>query len=66
MRANLWKRKLLFKGKTQPANSSSDHGGDERHNTEVNGRMHSEDAKIADMVGVHLQTKEKTRMGGRG
>jgi hypothetical protein len=66
MRANLWKRKLLFKGKTQPANSSSDHGGDERHNTEVNGRMHSGDAKIADLVGEHLQTKEKKKPKNRG
>jgi hypothetical protein len=66
MRADLWRRKLLLKVKMQPANSNSNHGWDERHNTEVNGRMHSEDAKIADMVGVHLQTKEKTRMGGRG
>jgi len=29
---------------------------------ELDGRMHSEDAKIADLVGEHLQTKEKTRI----
>jgi hypothetical protein len=31
---------------------------------EVDGRMHSGDAKIADLVGEHKQIKEKTRMGG--
>jgi hypothetical protein len=29
-------------------------------------RMHNGEAKIADLVGEHLQTKEKTRMGGEG
>jgi hypothetical protein len=46
MRSDLWRIKLLFKAKTQPANSSSDHEGYEWHNTEVDGRMHSEDVKI--------------------
>jgi hypothetical protein len=55
MMANLKreKKKLLFKAKTQPANSSNQ-GGDERHIMEVDGRMHNEDAKIADIVGEHL------------
>jgi hypothetical protein len=66
MRVDLWRIKLLFKAKTQPVNNSSGQGEDERHNTEVDGRMHSEDAKIADLVGEYLQTKEKTRMGERG
>jgi hypothetical protein len=61
MRADLWKIKLLFKTKTQPASSSSDHGRDERHNTKVDGRMYSEDAKIANLVGEHLKTKEKNQ-----
>jgi len=51
MRVDLWRIKLLFKAKTQPVNNSSGQGEDERHNTEVDGRMHSEDAKIADLVG---------------
>jgi hypothetical protein len=50
MRADLKRRKLLFKIKTQPTNSGSGQGGDERHNTKVDGRMHSGDAKIADLV----------------
>jgi hypothetical protein len=49
---------FLFKAKTQPANNSSGHEGDERHNTKVDERMHSEDAKIVDIVGKHLQIKE--------
>jgi hypothetical protein len=57
------KKELLFKTKTQPANSNNDQGGDERHNIEVNRRMHSGDAKIADLVRKHLQSKEKTRIG---
>jgi hypothetical protein len=64
MRADLWSRKLTFKAKTQPANSSNGHRGDERHNTEIDGRIHSEEVEIADLVGKHLQIKEKTRMGG--
>jgi hypothetical protein len=62
MMVDLWKRKLLFKTKTQPANSNDRHGGDERHNTDIDRRMHSRYAKIVDMVGEHLQT----RIGGRG
>jgi hypothetical protein len=71
MRADLWRRKLLFKTKTktktktQPANSSSGHRGYEWHNTEVDGQMHSRDAKIVDLVGEYLQTKEKNH-NGRG
>jgi hypothetical protein len=42
MRLDLWKKKsILFKAKTQLANSGSGHGGNERHNTDVDGRMHS-------------------------
>jgi hypothetical protein len=65
MRANLKRIKLLFKVKTQPSSSDNSQGGDERQNTEVDGQMHSEEAKFADLVGEHLQTKEKTRMGRR-
>jgi hypothetical protein len=54
MIAYLKRRKLLFKAKIQPANSSCDQRRDEWHITEVDGRMHSEDAKIADLVGEHL------------
>jgi hypothetical protein len=38
MMADLKRIKLLFKVKTQPANSSSGQRGDERHNMEVDGR----------------------------
>jgi hypothetical protein len=41
MSADLWRRKLLFKVKTQPANNNIGHGGDGQYNTEVNERMHS-------------------------
>jgi hypothetical protein len=61
MRADLKRIKLLFK-----ANNSSGQEGDERHSTEVNGRMHSGEAKNANLVGKHIQTKDKTRMGGGG
>jgi hypothetical protein len=37
-----------------------------RHGMEVDGRMHSREAKINYLVEEHLQTKEKTRMGGGG
>jgi hypothetical protein len=51
MRANLKrKKKLLFKAKTQPTNSSSSQGGDERHNTDINGWIHNGDAKITDLI----------------
>jgi hypothetical protein len=33
---------------------------------EVNEWMHSENAKIVDMVGQHLQTKDKTKMEWEG
>jgi hypothetical protein len=59
MMADLVRRKLLFKVKTQLANSSSGQGGDERHSAEVNRQMHSEEIKIVDIVEEHLQTKEK-------
>jgi hypothetical protein len=62
MMANLWRKKLLFKAKTQPANNSSDHRGYECHNTEVEGRMHSGDAKIADLAGKHAPTNKKTKI----
>jgi hypothetical protein len=64
MRVDLWRIKLLFKAKIQPANSSSSssHGGYERHNTKIDGQMYSGDTKIVDLVGEHLQIKEKTRM----
>jgi hypothetical protein len=39
---------------------------DERHNIEVDRRMHSGEAKITDLVGEHLKIKENTRMGGGG
>jgi hypothetical protein len=64
MRANLWRRKLLFKAKTQPANNSSGHERYERHNTQVNGRMYNGEAKITNLIEKHLQTKEKTIMQG--
>jgi hypothetical protein len=62
MRTDLKRIKLLFKSKTQPANSSSCRGGDEWHNTEVNGRMYSAETEIADLVEKHLQTG--TKLGG--
>jgi hypothetical protein len=64
MWTDLNRRKFLFKTKTQSANSSNGQGGDGRHNTEVDIRMHNGDTKIVNLVGEHLQTKEKTRMGG--
>jgi hypothetical protein len=64
MRADIKRIKLLFKAKIQPAKSSSSQGGDERHNTVVYGCMHSGEAKITDLIGEHLQTIEKTKMGG--
>jgi hypothetical protein len=66
MRADLKRIKLLFKAKTQPENSNSSQGGDERHNTEVDRQMHSKDTKIADLEGEYLKTKEKIRIGGGG
>jgi len=56
MRVDLWRRKLLFKTKTktQLANSNSGYGRDERHNMEVDGRMHNGDAKIVNLVEEHL------------
>jgi len=55
---DLKRRKLLFKVKTQPVNNSSNQRGDERHSTYVNERMHSKDAKIADLVGKHKKKKK--------
>jgi len=57
MNADLKRRKLLFKVKTQLTNSSSGQRGDERYNTEIDGWMHSGDAEIVDLVGKYLQTK---------
>jgi len=65
MRVDLWRRLLSFKAKIQPANSNNGHKEDERHDTEVDGLMHSEEVKIVDLVGEHLQIKEITRMGGK-
>jgi len=59
-------KKLLFKAKTQPANSSSGHGGDKWHNMEVDGRIYNGETKIVDLVREHLQTKEKKNQNGRG
>jgi hypothetical protein len=56
------KKKLLLKAKIQPANSNSGQRGDERHNIEVDGHRRSGEAKITDLVGKHLQTKEKTKI----
>jgi hypothetical protein len=50
---------FLFKAKTQPANNSSGHEGDERHNTKVDGQMYSENVKITDLIRKHLKTKEE-------
>jgi hypothetical protein len=46
MRVDLWRRKSLFKAKSQPSNTSNDHGGDKWHNTAVDGRMHNGEVKI--------------------
>jgi len=64
--ADLKRNFFLFNAKTQLANSSSDQGGDKRHNKEVNGRMHNRAAKIADLVGKHLQTNEKKNQNENG
>jgi hypothetical protein len=37
-----------------------------RHNTEVDGRMHSGETKITDLIREYLQTKEKIRVKGGG
>jgi hypothetical protein len=37
---------------------------DERHSMELDGRVHSRDAKIADLIWEHLQMKEKTKIEG--
>jgi hypothetical protein len=66
MRLDLKIKKFLFKAKIQSANSSSGKGEDRWHNIEADGRMHSRDAEIADMVEEHLQTKQKTRIRERG
>jgi hypothetical protein len=50
----------------QSKNITSSHRGDKWHNTEVDRRMDSGDAKIVDLIGEYLQTKEKIRMGGGG
>ena len=50
---------LLFKTKNtnkQLANSNSNRGGDERHNTVEGEQTHSKDAKVANLIGEHLQT----------
>lgn len=59
MRIDPKRRKLLFKAKTQSANNRSGQRGDERHSTEVDRWMHNGEAKIANLVRKHLQTKKK-------
>jgi hypothetical protein len=59
-------QKLLFKTKAQPANNSNGHKRDEWHNMKVDRQMYSGHAKITNLVGEYLQTKEETRMEGRG
>jgi hypothetical protein len=70
MKADLEReRNFLFKTKNinkQPASSSSGRGGDELHNSVEGGRMHSEEANIADLVGEHLQILKKTKTKGVG
>jgi hypothetical protein len=62
MMAYLNGRKLLFKAKTQSANSNDGYEGYERHDTEVDGRqMHNEEAKNVDLVREHLQIKKKNQ-----
>jgi hypothetical protein len=55
MKTDRKKRKLIFKVKTQATNSISGQGGYERHNTEVDERMHSEETKITYLIGEHLK-----------
>jgi hypothetical protein len=64
--ADLKRRKLLFKAKTQSTNSSSGYGGDERHSTEGDGRMHSKKAKITNLFRQHLQKKKKKKLEWEG
>jgi hypothetical protein len=47
----------------QQTAAARSHGGDEQHNTEVDRRMHNGYAKSGDLVGEHVQTKEKLKMG---
>jgi hypothetical protein len=54
-------KKTLIQSKNTIASNSSVQGVDEWHNTEVDGRMHSEEAKIADLVEEHQQTIEKNQ-----
>jgi hypothetical protein len=57
------KKKILFEVKTKLTNSCNGHGGDERHIMKIDRRMHNRDVKIADLVGKHLQPKQKMRRG---
>lgn len=57
MMTDLKIRKFLFKAKTQLTNSSSGQRENEQHITEIDGRMHSENVKIVDLIGEHIQTK---------
>jgi hypothetical protein len=50
MRADIKRRKLLFKLKTQPANSNNGQKRNE-HSTEVDGCMQSIEDKIDNLVG---------------
>ena len=56
MRANLERTNLLFKTNKQTTSNSNGQGGDERHNIVEDGRMHSGEAEIADLVRERLQT----------
>jgi hypothetical protein len=67
MRADLKRIKLLFKAKIQAAITSNGQGGDERHSIEVDRRMHSGEAKIADLVGEKRTPTNKIKnQNGRG
>jgi hypothetical protein len=63
MRVDLERKKLLFKTKNTNKQSASNSGrrGDEQHNTVEGGRMHSGDAKVANLVGEHLKKSTKKK-----
>jgi len=64
MRVDLNRRKLLFKIRTQQTNSSNGYGRDERHNTEVDGRMYREMPKL--LIWLENTYKQKKNQNGRG
>jgi hypothetical protein len=51
---------FLFKTKIQPANSNSGQRGDAWYSTEVDGRIHIENAKITDLVEDTNKQKKKS------